>query len=51
MGGRAWQGFIMQITSLVLIKKFQTDQFKIPLLEKAETAIRLVTKFLVGDVA
>ena len=31
---------MMQMTSLVLIKKFQTEWFKIPLLGEAETAVR-----------
>ena len=39
------RGLIGQIISLVLIGKFQTDWFKIPLLGKAETAVRLGTKF------
>lgn len=41
----------MQITSLVLIKTFQTDCFKILLLGEAETAISLVIKFWFGDMA
>lgn len=34
----------MQITSLVLNRKFQTDWFKIPFLGEAETACGLVIK-------
>ena len=33
-------GSIKQMTSLVLIRKFQTDWFKIPLLGEAKTSIR-----------
>lgn len=36
--GRAGS-LIMQITSLVLNRKFQTDWFKIPFLGEAETAV------------
>ena len=38
----------MQITSLVLIRKFQTDWFKISLLGEAETAGRVCIKFWGG---
>lgn len=46
---RALQDFVMQITSLVLTRKFQTDWFKIPLPGEAETAISLIIKFWFGD--
>lgn len=36
---------------LQLIRKFQTDWLKIPLLREAEAAIQLVIKFQFGDVA
>lgn len=38
----------MQITSLVLISKFQTDWFKIPLLGEATTAVNLGSKSWLG---
>ena len=38
------QGYIMQITSLVLLRKFQTGRLRIPLLGEAETIIRLGIK-------
>lgn len=44
-------GFILKIISLVLIRKFQTDCFKVLFLGEAETAGRLVIKFWFGDVA
>lgn len=37
---RGRQGFVKQITSLVMARKFHTDSFRILLLEEAETAIR-----------
>lgn len=37
------RGFIKQIPSLVLIRKFQTDWFQISLLGEAKTVIRLVS--------
>ena len=39
---------IRQITSLVRIRKFQADWFKIPLLGEAEIAVRFVIKFWFG---
>lgn len=41
-GGVGWG--LMQITSLMWIRKFQTDWFKIPLLGEAETPIKLGVK-------
>lgn len=38
------QGSVIQITSLVLIKKFQTDGFEVLFLGEAETALRLGIK-------
>ena len=43
------KGSIMQITSPVLIRKFQIDWFKIPLLGEAEIAVRLGTTFWFAD--
>ena len=41
----------MQISSLVFLRKFQTDWFKISFLGEAETAIKLVIKFWFSDMA
>lgn len=40
----------MQITSLILIRKFQTDWLKILLLGEAETAVVLGIRFWFADV-
>lgn len=46
------RGLIRQITSQVLIRKFQSDWFEIIFLGKAETAlVRLAIKFWFGDMA
>lgn len=37
----------MQITSVVMFKKFQTDYFKVSLLREAETSLSLGIKSLV----
>lgn len=42
-GGRT-EDFNVQITSLVQLRKYQTEWFKIPLQEDAETALRLASK-------
>lgn len=42
------RGLVMQITSPMLISKFQPDWFKIPLVGEAETAVSLGIKFLIG---
>lgn len=39
------RGLTGHITSQVLIRKFQTDGLKIPSLEGANSAVRLITKF------
>ena len=41
------EGSITYFTSPVLIRKFQIDWFKIPLLGEAESAVRLLTSTLV----
>lgn len=41
--------FIIQITSLVLIRTFQTDWFEFLLLGETVRLVRLVFKFWFGD--
>lgn len=43
-------GFIKQMTSLALTRKFHTDWLGIPLPGEAEMAIRLIIKFWFGAV-
>lgn len=49
LGGQ--KGFVRQVTSLLLTKKFQMVWFKIKLLGEVETAVRLGTKSWFAEVA